>query len=187
MRHSGVARRIRAQSPVMRAIGCSTNSRQEASTPFSVSGGVAGFSCRARTAPWAYPSARVESVSAFSRPSRCSGASMVRPHQRQVCRPIRQMPVLLAINCGSVSSPNAFNSATNATTSGSNASIGGNSGILAPDGFGAVPAGFHIRWPRVVVREERGQHDERERVGILIAAEHVTNERAFGLVQAGGS
>jgi hypothetical protein len=45
----------------------------------------------------------------------------------------------------------------------------------------------HIRWPRVVVREERGQHDERERVGILIAAEHVTNERAFGLVQAGGS
>ena len=42
----------------------------------------AGFSCDARTAPWAYPSARVESVSEFSRPSRCNGASMVRTSAR---------------------------------------------------------------------------------------------------------
>jgi hypothetical protein len=51
---------------------------------------------------------------------------------------------MLAINFGSVSSPNAFNSSTSAATSGSNASIGGNSGILAPGGFGAVPAAVTV-------------------------------------------
>jgi hypothetical protein len=37
------------------------------------------------------------------------------------------------------------------------------------------------------MRQQRREHDECERVGILIAVEHVTNERAFGLVHAGGS
>jgi len=36
------------------------------------------------------------------------------------------------------------------------------------------------------MRQQRREHDECERVGILIAVEHVTNERAFGLVHAGG-
>jgi len=37
------------------------------------------------------------------------------------------------------------------------------------------------------MRQQRRQHDERQRVGILIAVEHVANQRAFGLVHAGGS
>ena len=88
----GVARRISAQSPVMRAIGCSTNSRQDASSGIQRIRRRDGFSCRARTAPWACPSARVESVSAFE-PSLPLQRRQHGAHQRQICRPVRQMPV----------------------------------------------------------------------------------------------
>ena len=143
MRHCGVARRIRAQSPVMRAIGCSTNSRQDASAPCSASGGVAGFSCDARTAPWACPSARVESVSAFSRPPAAAATAWSAP------TPDRPANKPDAGTCSrSVAARclrrTQFNSSTSAATSGSSASIGGNSGILVPDGFGAVSAGFTV-------------------------------------------
>src|SRR6185312_13059910 len=43
-----------------------------------------------------------------------------------------------------------------------------------------------IRRPRLVMRQQRREHDERQRVGILIAVEHVPDQRAFGLVHAGG-
>jgi hypothetical protein len=44
---SFVARRIIAQSPVIRAIGCSTNSRQAARASLPVSGGLQGLNCDA--------------------------------------------------------------------------------------------------------------------------------------------
>jgi len=45
--HSGIARRISAHNPVMRAIGCSTNSRHDFNTAYSASGGADGFNCGA--------------------------------------------------------------------------------------------------------------------------------------------
>ena len=140
MRHRGVARRISAHSPVMRAIGCSTNSRQDASARCSVSGGAAGFSCEARTAPWAWPSARVKASTrsaalpaatapAWSAAARGSPAN--RPDAGTCSRSIAARYL-----------PQPVQFLDQRRDLRVQRSIGGNSGILAPGGFGAVPAGF---------------------------------------------
>ena len=184
--HRPVARRISAQIPVMRAIGCSTNRRHDASADCSVSGGAGGFSCRASTAPWACPSARVDRVSALSRPCslqrRQHGA-----HQRQICRPVREMPVharnqlRLGILAERVQFPDQGRDlgiqGIHRRQLRNPGARGLRRGAGRRDGIGR---------PRFVMRQQRRQHDQRERVGILIAVEHVANQRLLGLIDAGG-
>ena len=95
---------------------------------------------------------------------------------------------MLAISCGSVSSPNAFNSPTSAATSGIERIHRRQFRNFGAGRFWRGAGRLHrIRRPRFVMRQQRREHDERQRVGVLIAVEHVANERAFGLVHAGGS
>ena len=162
----------------MRAIGCSTNRRQRSERALQrVSGGVAGFSWRRENRAMGMPKRasrkrqRVQPPLPLQRRQHGS-------HQRQVyeasnarCRYMLAINLRLGVFAERVLIPDQRR-----RPSGSSASIGGNSGIRAPDGFGAMPAGVTASAGcGFVMRQQRRQHDERQRVGILIAVEHVAN------------
>ena len=187
MHHCGIARRIRHRAPSFaRSDVRRTAGRKPTSAPCSVSGGVAGFSCDARTAPWAYPSAQSRKRERVRPPfplQRCQHGS----HQRQVCRPIGQMPVHARdqLRLG------VFAEGVQFLNQRSHLRVQRiHRRQLRNFGAGRLWRGagrlHRIRRPRFVMRQQCGQHDERQCVVVLIAVEHVANERAFGLVHAGG-